>query len=483
MISMHDYLIQGNPRIPRSPFRHIIHLRDGAHTVNLTVKTILLDPTAKRLMKQLEKTIVVIKAAKRLRVRLSANQTEKKLRLVEPTDTRWNSQHAAMSRFLKLRTPLMAALNADDGDEKCSNRHLVHTDEWWRSAGELKTLLYPFLSAINHLQSDDVSLHTYNRMIEFCRDSLIKAAHPIPPAVANSMTAAAALGLTKYNSLRWKPINNGAQPRQFVRMLFLHLNHGLNGSPRIVWIKPTRIMDNSVSDEYVERQRVADEKSDEATSARIVQWYVCWAADYLINTGDACVGANYPTDGESLKILQNRIYDQWLSFVSRQKAGWRTVYTIYASTVTASQRAAASTASSTNANAGAGIASDMCEEQAAIRAFSSIMSDVEFALTCKVLLQIIPSEAAVERSFSQEKLVQTPLRNRLNSSAIDVEMQLRFNRVALAKTERPLVNTRELHEDEPDDPEALISYELEEARAAAAEQRTELAATSQNDFD
>jgi hypothetical protein len=86
------------------------------------------------------------------------------------------------------------------------------------------------------------------------------------------------------STLRWKPINNGAQPRQFVRMLFLHLNHGLNGSPRIAWIKPTRIMDYSVSDEYVERQRVADEKSDEATSARIVQWYVCWAADYLINT-------------------------------------------------------------------------------------------------------------------------------------------------------------------------------------------------------
>ncbi len=93
------------------------------------------------------------------------------------------------------------------------------------------------------------------------------------------------------------------------------------------------------------------------------------------------------------------------------------------------------------------------------------------------------TDAAVERSFSQETQVQSPLRNRLNSSAIDVEMQLRFNRVALANTERPLVNTRELHEDEPDDPEALISYELEEARAAAAEQRTELAATSQNDFD
>jgi hypothetical protein len=376
MISMHDYLIQGNPRIPRSPFRHIIHLRDGAHTVNLTVKTILLDPTAKRLMKQLEKTIVVIKAAKRLRVRLSANQTEKKLRLVEPTDTRWNSQHAAMSRFLKLRTPLMAALNADDGDEKCSNRHLVHTDEWWRSAGELKTLLYPFLSAINHLQSDDVSLHTYNRMIEFCRDSLIKAAHPIPPAVANSMTAAAALGLTKYNSLRWKPINNGAQPRQFVRMLFLHLNHGLNGSPRIVWIKPTRIMDNSVSDEYVERQRVADEKSDEATSARIVQWYVCWAADYLINTGDACVGANYPTDGESLKILQNRIYDQWLSFVS----GWRL------------RQYSGRVATSSGVNGfvnerqrGSGYCVDM----------QSPAADY--------------TDAAVERSFSQEKQVQSPL--------------------------------------------------------------------------
>jgi hypothetical protein len=163
------------------------------------------------------------------------------------------------------------------------------------------TLLTPFLSAINHLHSDDVSLHTYNRMFEFCRTSLFTAAKESQ----NSMKAAAELGLAKYDSFRWKPINSGAQPRQFVRMIMLHLNHGLNGSPRIVWAKSKRIFNvvDPLDDEYVDHQRVADEKSDEATSARIVKWYVQWAADYLINTSDPCVGANYPTNQKSVVEL------------------------------------------------------------------------------------------------------------------------------------------------------------------------------------
>jgi hypothetical protein len=247
----------------------------------------------------------------------------------------------------------------------------------------------------------------------------------------------------------------------------LHLNHGLNGSPRIVWAKSKRIFNvvDPLDDEYVERQRAADEKSDEAMSARIVKWYVQWAADYLINTADPCVGANYPTNQRSVVELQNRLYGQWLSFVARQDEGWRTVYTVFANTVSSLRPPVPPTSSAADANAATTIDSDTYEEQAAIRAFSSIMSDVEFALTCKVLLQIVPSEAAVERSFSHEKLVQTPQRNRLNSTSIDDEMTVRFNIIAFQKHDRSLPGTRELDEDDPDDDSALTQYELEETRA------------------
>ena len=425
-IAMHTLIIQTtysceNNQHSVTPYRHLIHLRDGSHTVNLTVKAILSEPVALQIMKDLSATIAVFKSSKKLRARLKANQTERgQLRLLEWIDTRWNSQYTALERFVALRVPLTSTLNADVESPDCENRHLVHTDDWWQTAQELMNLLIPFVSAINNLQSDDVSLHTYNTVIERCREMIITAAEKLPET---ALTAAANRGVAKYNSVRWKPLNDKPQARQFVRMLMLHLKHGLAGSPRIEWIKPFsmfRVSRSNASaaarqrqaaedavyhahdntDEYVpdvdnaqeRNQAAADNLFDERMSKRIVDWFKTWAAEMLINTKDSCLGNDFILSTTSVSALREKIYLQWLSFVSRTQDIWRNVYVIFHSHLESLRKQTTPPVASPNRTSADG---DTFEEQAAIFALSSIQHQVEFAISCKVLLQVVPSEAAV----------------------------------------------------------------------------------------
>ena len=276
---------------------------------------------------------------------------------------------------------------------ECAMRHLIHTEDWWNRAQELMNLLLPFLYAINNLQSDAVSLHTYNNMIERCRESLITVAETEPAVLLKS---AAEAGLTRYNSLRWKPLNNGAQPRQFVRILMIHLKHGLSGSPPIEWIKPFSIFRQErtnaareynltlsqtdevshhardITAEYVDdadneaerKQAIRDKNYNEHVSKRVINWFKVWAANMLINAVHPCLVAPV-----TVKELQDRIYQQWLSFVARQEDAWCDVYNTFIN------RLLELRSTSPNRHSPNG---DTFEEQAAIYALSTINFHVEF---------------------------------------------------------------------------------------------------------
>lgn len=59
---------------------------------------------------------------------------------------------------------------------------------------------------------------------------------------------------------------------------------------------------------------------------------------------------------------------------------------------------------------------------------------VQLAIVAVALLSITASEAAVERSFSAQALVHSKRRNALDSSSIEAEMMLKFNRKALSES-------------------------------------------------
>ena len=92
------------------------------------------------------------------------------------------------------------------------------------------------------------------------------------------------------------------------------------------------------------------------------------------------------------------------------------------------------------------------EERAAMIALRQLTTSVEFAWTCCALLQIVPSEAAVERTFSAQKLVESNLRNRSNDKTVMSEMAIKFNHKALQNASLHSVDVvYELNEDNGSD--------------------------------
>jgi len=79
---------------------------------------------------------------------------------------------------------------------------------------------------------------------------------------------------------------------------------------------------------------------------------------------------------------------------------------------------------------------DTAEESAAYTAISNV-PNVEFSWACQALLQIVPSEAAVERTFSAQGMLMTKRRNRLDDLSVMNEMTLKFNHMAMQVEEQP----------------------------------------------
>lgn len=55
----------------------------------------------------------------------------------------------------------------------------------------------------------------------------------------------------------------------------------------------------------------------------------------------------------------------------------------------------------------------------------------ELSVIAMAILSVNPSEASVERSFSQQKFIHTPLRNRLHKETVEALMFIKVNAIAL----------------------------------------------------
>lgn len=73
----------------------------------------------------------------------------------------------------------------------------------------------------------------------------------------------------------------------------------------------------------------------------------------------------------------------------------------------------------------------------------------ELAIVALSILNIHPSEAPVERSFSKQKLIHRPLRNRLGDENVNRELYYSFNHKTLTKiASEPTADSREIDDDE-----------------------------------
>jgi hypothetical protein len=72
----------------------------------------------------------------------------------------------------------------------------------------------------------------------------------------------------------------------------------------------------------------------------------------------------------------------------------------------------------------------------------------ELSSVAIALLSIVPSEAAVERSFSMQDMVHSKRRNKLHDISVEAEMFIKFNSRALDSTSNPGGNYIELSEDD-----------------------------------
>ena len=383
---------------------------------------------------------------------LQPNTTQ--LRLVESCDTRWNSQHAALTRLIQLKDDVTTVLKklsetaakqkptSDETSASTPKRKTKHnpsflveqlTPEWWTRAAELKQLLIPFQVAINHLQKNGASLQTVNVMYNYIHECLeamtTKAVH---------MKESAATALAKFNT-SWAPLNSERQARDFVRLFMMRLS---GPTEAITW-------DSSNSSE-----------ANEKIIMQTVKWYCHWGAKYLINNG-VCDSQNESTN---LKTLSNQLNLQWDYFNARKSPEMRGFYPCF-------KRHLRMLDDSDVAEVNDALTSDGIihkikytthAEEAALIALASLIVNKELGITITALLQTVPSEAAVERTFSAQGLIQSDLRNRLGDETVMDELTIKFNRRALMQDiERCTIShVRELEEDVeyPDDDDVDYTY-------------------------
>ena len=299
-----------------SPLIHIVHVPCAAHTEALVTKAFMKSGPAKDIIKHMVKVIKAIESSRPLRATVANSQSASvRLKLVKSNDTRWSNTLVALTRFIQLRKPIIAALSAaNDAEPNPGRKHdgygLKLEESWWAKAIELEYLLKPFELVMNQLQSDSVTLHTVNKIFDALYVCLQKMAES-----ATYFREPAKQAIGKFNDAYGKPMTS-CKARQFVRVLMMQLNAGVADQPQIQW--PFNKINDDESKPLAERLR-AKSAADEKTTDCILVWYYTWAANYLINTKANCVSleANY---------LKYELKRQWQDFVARHSSR---IYKVY----------------------------------------------------------------------------------------------------------------------------------------------------------
>jgi hypothetical protein len=210
---------------------------------------------------------------------------------------------------------------------------------------------------------------------------------------------AAATALSKFTDTWWTPLHS-CPARQFVHLLMHNLHCGLIGRIPVKWNKD------------------GDEEENNRTTERILKWFYDWGAHYLIHRGATFLARHGSSQAAQFTSLSNSLELCYRHFYAAS-GGMRAFYECYTKCLSASRPN-----------------SEMAKECAAITAVANAPY-AEFSWSCEALLQIVPSEAAVERTFSAQGMLMTKRRNRLADSTVINELTLKFNHIAMQVDKQP----------------------------------------------
>ena len=361
-------------KLVQEDFPWLIHVKCAAHTIQLIVRAMLKTVEGQQILKPLYTTIQAYAKSSQMRADLHHLQRTNVRTLIRSCPTRWSSDLLAISRFIDLREFIVKTIVGTN----CASSH---PDNWWIALGSLKNLLKVFQIITDQVQSDSATLYTasqgFLKLRQFLSEFLKKPEE-------ESMHLVAQAGLNKITG-RWFAFKAKSNA---IKMCSLFVQR----------IAKNCFPNNSENYENLEGKEVQD----------VLKWFYNWGAQYFIKWH------NPSAKLESIEMLISVHYGNWCSGDNG--------FELFANHVLTLKNCDAT----------------MTLDAAIVQAFKNYLdSHAAFVEATLALMSITPSEAAVERTFSAQGLIQTNRRNRLSPSTVIQEMIIKFNSKTLVRPPVP----------------------------------------------
>ena len=360
----------------KTDFLWLIHVKCAAHTLQLIVRAMLNTDIGQKILKELYVTIQAYEKSSQMRADLHNLQSKNPKTLRRSCPTRWSSDLLAISRFIDLKEFVLKSIV---GTKRASS----HPDDWWVALNSLKNLLKEFQIVTDQVQSDSATLYTasqgffklYDFLSDFKKKKEEESMHSVAQAGLNKMTG------------RW--------------FAFKHKSNSIKMCSLIVQRIAVKCFPN-LSNQYKTECYTGKEVQD------VLAWFYNWGAQYFTKWH------NPSATIQSIETLISVHYGNWCSADNG--------FELFADKVVTLKSCE----------------QDMFLDAAIFQAFKSYLdSHPAFVEATLALMSIVPSEAAVERSFSAQSLIQTNRRNRLSPSTVIQEMIIKFNSKTLTRPPVP----------------------------------------------
>lgn len=384
---------------------HLLSVPCAAHTIQLVVRDIMDLPAISCYTTVFDKVLDAFKS-KEQRLKLKQYTPYK---LVSANDTRWNSQLLAYERMAAVSDSMRLVAKLPS-----ATVHMQMTDDQWAALTDLVHFLQPFRDATNVVQRDDATLMDVFRAFAQCL-SANHTQYSTPELNSHTLQKHC---VSIVHERYFKLINNAAV-RVALKLSFQ-------------WESAHRNWKSLIN---VGSINVDEENELYAVSARMA------SAISVVSGSDSAASSS------SSQLAETTC---------------RVTYATSAST-SVRTRIAMQLAQFKQMNAAfeCCVGEEVGSKHGVINYWLSRVDSVEtadLARAALALLSINPSEASVERTFSQQKLIQSKLRNRLSDELIEQQMMLRCNYstvsgARMTKRKRQSVSDDDVDDDGGDDDE------------------------------
>jgi hypothetical protein len=381
----------------------MINVPCGAHTLQLAVKAIFKINYFKQQVVEWINYINIYRSNRELRVEVNNKSSHK---LVYPNDTRWNSVYDALKRLNLLALTLReVANNLDQVNYRTQLRpyNITRSPDQWAALSDILVILEPFAVATDKIQRNSATLITVHNAFNQINNVVSSWQNTKPFAYA------------PFNTINWREEINTILHNQWSK----HINKTAVYLVKYFAFDPKRL---SFASEV-------EEGSVKNMLAVMIQRTVGATVGSTPNSRDSAADDSEENSTEDKCSDEELVYRQWVDFILNS-AVWTPQPT-------------------DNSN-------DSLRQywmQRITRPHTSHLAYVAWAM-----LGIAPSEAAVERSFSQQKHIHTAVRNRLSSDSVEDAMMIRMNLPLLDPCYQPPVVQEEQEREREGTLEADVEY-------------------------